>query len=488
MDKITSPVTTVNIEHRFFNEHIPTNQIVVVGKNFMQRKNQVLKFVEKTVKQIGYPYWDKAMVFSGSSNSFNRSASGDSINSVFIPFVRDSQHVVNAGLQIIMTPVDTSYKYLCDWQYSDSINTGNSGKKQSLLLMQLDKNVFGSRLYKVLDSVAFGQEPGKSARFVRIISSTLSGKPGPTHYAGKGNGYYEWVTVTICSEVHIQNSGWNYGCAPDDPNCNGWHLETQCEDYISYVYVDSDGGTGSGGSGGEPTVPDGNGDGGSGSGAPPNCNTGSGSGTNTNPCGPGWVTEEEPEANYEILNNCTNPCIYNSVNTAIDLNCKNKISNFLNGTFSNSQNFHLLFTDGAFTGTLATADAKTITAPINPSSTEIKTSIKFNITRLSGASKEYIAATILHEAIHAWIDYQYPIPVENTEQHNLMASTNRFNLMVIALMEMFPNLNQQDAIDLTWGGLYETILFNNLPSSERQRIVDTNENYRTRINGSGTPC
>ena len=105
---------------------------------------------------------------------------------------------------------------------------------------------------------------------------------------------------------------------------------------------------------------------------------------------------------------------------------------------------------------------------------------------MGSASKEYIAATILHEVVHAWIDYKFTNPIDNAHQHSLMAGTNRFNLMRSALLEMYPNMNSQDATDLTWGGLYNTIEFSNLTPAERDRIIQTNSNYKN--NTKGTHC
>lgn len=189
-----------------------------------------------------------------------------------------------------------------------------------------------------------------------------------------------------------------------------------------------------------------------------------------------------------LQNNVTNPCIKNSVDNAISLDCRNKITNFINQVFVNSETYHLYFEDGVLTGSSVNDDAYTTTGPLSSFPNEIKTIIKFNTSQLSGSSKEYIAATILHEAVHAWVNYKFPVPIENAEQHNLMASTYRFNMMFDALKEMFPNLNDQDAIDLTWGGMFDTILFNSKSATEKGRIVERNKDFKLRRNNTGTSC
>ncbi len=203
--------------------------------------------------------------------------------------------------------------------------------------------------------------------------------------------------------------------------------------------------------------------------------------------GGGGGGEENPPAVPEITNDVDDPCIKNSVNDAISRDCKNEITSFVNTVFGNSDKFHLKFSDEVFAGADATDDARASTGPIL-NYTETKTVISFNNGQLGNASKEYIAATILHEVVHAWIDYKFPTPIDNAHQHSLMAGSNRFNLMRSALLEMYPNLPPQDATDLTWGGLYNTIEYVNLSPTEKNRIEQTNSDYKNRTNNKGTPC
>jgi len=192
-----------------------------------------------------------------------------------------------------------------------------------------------------------------------------------------------------------------------------------------------------------------------------------------------------------FMNDCTDPCLHSSVDYATSRDCQNKVSTFLNNVFGISDHFDYQWSNAAFGGTNSSIDALTGLTPSISDPHGLKINTSFNTSQLGDASKEYIAATILHEAVHGWIDFTFPLfTVSNTQHHELMASADRFNMMKNALKEMFPNLPEQDAIDLTWGGLYNTILFNNLPSTEKARIIQENENYKHKSspNGKGTPC
>ena len=194
---------------------------------------------------------------------------------------------------------------------------------------------------------------------------------------------------------------------------------------------------------------------------------------------------DEPPSPPEIVNNVDDPCIRNSVISVVNGGCKNQITNFINTTFANSDQFHLQFNDAVLAGSSANVDAHTSCGPM-ADLTQMLTIITFNNSQLGNSSQEYLAATVLHEAVHAWIDHKFPDPIENAAQHQLMASTSRFALMREALMEMFPNLPLQDASDLTWGGLFETVLFNSLSNAEKSRIIEKNHAFKN--GNSGTPC
>lgn len=276
---------------KFFGTHLSSNPHIQALTGFMKRQDLKYNFVDKTVNQIGYPRWDKSLIASGTSRSSGgRGATGDSSNIVFIPFVRDSQNVVNAALLITTTPSDTAFRYLCDWQYYDSSATGLSGKELSLLLMQLDKNIFGERLYKITDSAAFGGV-GPATKYVRINSTSAT--IGQKNEYGRTSDYYVWVTTETCYsgyQLIPLNEGQVVGCPPG-PDCPFYTFETNCEFNSYLVLIVTGGGTG-GGSGGSSG---GGGTGGGGSGNPPNCQPTAVRGANANPnCDPGWQPVPTP--------------------------------------------------------------------------------------------------------------------------------------------------------------------------------------------------
>ena len=317
---VFSPAENKNdtiIEQAFFNKHRSANPTENALVNFVKRKNESLHFVEKTVKQIGYPRWDKILHQKKkniSTSSFGASVQADSSEIYYIPFVRDSQNFVNASMIITANTLDTSFEYKCDWQYSQLENNTNtitdSAEHFAIFFMQLDKVVFGYNEFKIIDTNIFRQQ-NKIAKKIRLSTPNQA-----------QNNLYSLVTTCQDANVYfqccpyIQDQGYCYGTAgvcDACPEC----LQSTCTMTYSYCwseYVNSGGGETGGGSTG------GGGDGSGGT--PPNpCNGtpenpapfAKGNSSNesnvVDPCeggGGGWVPiEDEPIDNATMVNYLT---------------------------------------------------------------------------------------------------------------------------------------------------------------------------------------
>jgi hypothetical protein len=158
IDRQPDKPINANPQSKFFNSHRSSDPLETALVNFIKRENDKSPFIDKVIKQIGYPYWDKGMTVS-KQHVRGRSASDSSII-VYIPFVRDSQNYVNASMAISVAPGDTSFKYLCDWQYASmTFSTGSiadtSAEKTALLFMALGRNIFGYSTYDISDKRLF---------------------------------------------------------------------------------------------------------------------------------------------------------------------------------------------------------------------------------------------------------------------------------------------------------------------------------------------
>ncbi len=283
------------VTDKFFNSHRsndPTEKALV---DYLKRVNEKEKFVGTTVKRIGFPRWDKILTPSFSRFA-GRTESDSSAITYYIPFVRDSQNYVNASMAIRTTPSDTTFSYLCDWQYSQMQNNTASYQDTAeyfaIFFMTLDKNVFGYNNFNITDKDLF-KNGNTEARFI-TLSNTNSNKNNLAELL---------MPVEVCQDVTVYFTDCTYPGHPDcTPTCDGcW----ECTSHYSYQYcwteyVDDGSGGGSGGGTG------GTGGGSSGGSTPPPCPSTPAARTEnvTNPCTGGWT----PNPGSGTSNFPENPC------------------------------------------------------------------------------------------------------------------------------------------------------------------------------------
>jgi hypothetical protein len=264
---------------RFFNSHRTSDKIEAALVNFIRKEDSKKYFVEKTIKQIGYPRWDKTLAKPKSSHG--RGAS-DSISTYYIPFVRDSQNYVNALMAIRTSQADTSFTYICDWQYSQSTFSSSavdtSAEGFALFFMMMDKIVFGHTDFVLTDTLLFSDRLIDSDTTLRVVHLlNTSGTAGRSNILI----YEECLQFAVCgspnSALCTGANGCDYlNCASEPDVCG--ILE------ICWEHEIGGGGSGGGGSGNPP-----------GGGGPPPCGNGNPQRSAlVSPCGPGWVPIPEP--------------------------------------------------------------------------------------------------------------------------------------------------------------------------------------------------
>lgn len=147
---------------KFFTQHQSADPYIRAVTGCIQRKNEKYGFVDKIIKQIGYPYWDRAMRIEPPRKNAYTETEPDSVNLTYIPFVRDGQHYVNAALIVKTTPADTVFHYLQDWQFStiahDSIFTGWNARDVFLAFATLDNAVFNRDRFVIKDTSIFSPQ------------------------------------------------------------------------------------------------------------------------------------------------------------------------------------------------------------------------------------------------------------------------------------------------------------------------------------------
>ncbi|WP_162429145.1 hypothetical protein [Mucilaginibacter sp. 14171R-50] len=202
-----------------------------------------------------------------------------------------------------------------------------------------------------------------------------------------------------------------------------------------------------------------------------------------------------PPNDYDIINKVKDPCLKAMVDATIQKDINFYINESMKSIFNQNTDFNIDFADAGPSNFISpTDDGKTdvthagfgnVTLPDGSKKLVLNTmdlTITLN-SNLGNSSKEYITASIMHEAFHAYLTYSQTI----VNQHLDMAR-NYINSMATQLQAMYPNLSPVDAKALAWGGLEREagILYTNLNTTEKNIISSTNALYK---NGTyGQPC
>mgnify|MGYP007115599262 FL=1 len=308
-------------EQRFFDSHRsndPTEKSLV---EYIRRQNEKYGFVPKTISQIGYPRWNKAITIQQKNSSPTSRGENSDTAVYYIPFVRDSQNYVNASMVIKVATSDTSFSYLCDWQYSQLQNNDTSvsdaAEHYGVFFMRLDKAVFGHNKFNILNSNLFSTAHGP-AEYVKLDSIV----------SPNVNSLIE--QVQLCQNVLIY---FNDCTTPDDPacipNCDRCWLCTSSFNYeycwMEYVETGGGGSGGTGGGGGPGSGGTGGGSGGGGT-PPEPCDGPQGllAGRGDLPCDdePGWeplpIGDNPPATPCESLKSLFNQPALNTTSIITD--------------------------------------------------------------------------------------------------------------------------------------------------------------------------
>jgi hypothetical protein len=113
--------------------------------------------------------------------------------------------------------------------------------------------------------------------------------------------------------------------------------------------------------------------------------------------------------------------------------------------------------------------------------------IRLNVNTLPSASREYVAATIYHEIIHAALEKAGHL--SELDSHTKMVGY--IGKMAMTLRALYPSLSSDEATALCWGGLQDTQAWatqvNNNPSYANY-VQAINATHKIRANGAGSAC
>jgi hypothetical protein len=194
------------------------------------------------------------------------------------------------------------------------------------------------------------------------------------------------------------------------------------------------------------------------------------------------------DAPVTIVNNVKDPCLHGMVDDAISKDITFDIKQSMNSIFGTNADFNIIYEDGPLgqSSEDGLTDPLAIDGPKRPdnsfiSITSLSLQITLNSTTLTGASKEYIAATIIHESLHAYFFAQ-----NISFQHDVMYQ-QYIPWFMSTLQTLYPGMSDFDAKSLALGGLdYGTGMLESTDAALVNSYRLDNDSYKS--GHSGTPC
>jgi hypothetical protein len=184
----------------------------------------------------------------------------------------------------------------------------------------------------------------------------------------------------------------------------------------------------------------------------------------------------------DITKNVDDPCLSATLDAAIDDNLSNNINEILQNTFNCKTDLNINFLDEDLNNPIKDANTQTI----SNGKGRLDFNVTLNIGVLPEASKEFTAATIYHEIVHAYLRTG---GLTDRNLHEIVIAEKYQSQIESSLHSLFPNISDLDAKALSWGGLMETPAWDKFKTANPKDALDLEvANSKHRIHDKGTPC
>ena len=195
------------------------------------------------------------------------------------------------------------------------------------------------------------------------------------------------------------------------------------------------------------------------------------------PCPPTVVTQY-------IIDNLNDPCLKTVLANLKNNNLSGKIANIINDVFGSSDKVNITFNEkNAPTDTIP---AQTIGS--TSSNGVFNAVITLNLAQVGEGSQEYKAIIMVHEVLHAYMDYNTTYKSQ-LEQHQQMVQ-KYVNDIKAFIQGLYPTLSDPDAYAIILNGMGDIYKGNQTAYNAVLHSFNTSQaNYEFQRSGlSGTPC
>ncbi len=209
------------------------------------------------------------------------------------------------------------------------------------------------------------------------------------------------------------------------------------------------------------------------------------------------TSQNQPSStnNANIYNKVKDPCLYRLVEAARDRDIVYNINASMNKIFKSSASFDLYFEEAKLPYDID-GDTKAsgmlgkiflmpdgVTIDRIASLDQINVTIRLNSSTLPNASEEYVTATILHEALHAY--FRMTRSQEAFDHYSMVKEYIPW--FDAALKSIYPKMDEADRVALAYGGLMQDVAFTMGDQNAMKSLYGAvNDVYkRAKV---GTPC
>jgi hypothetical protein len=467
IDKFEVQKPQVSSVEKFLNLPTSTSPEVKRIAERLRELNKRRGFLNEIAKQDGFPVWHKVILNKPATNQRQTSARTNNTNDtiVYIPLVPENSNHVAAFIYArlndsINLQLHRGNNYAA-YGFGNVQDSTDNAERLALQIMVLDNIVFGHKRFKLLDNRLFssvGSWSGSTERFLEIQEPQTNGSRNSSH---RSSGHWETGTITHCSWMTNRHCTQSGQCASGTcDNCSlcvttAWGCVTTVRYYFvsddeswNYTY-NNPSGQGGGGSynGSTPT-------------GPIACNPQPLLDNGLIPCPAGNTTGFIP-APAALLDEVDDSQVDDTcLQKVIDIVTRPKLTNYISKTY-NAQGYTSSTThryavkyeiDTALVGQNGQptpGHSNTVTLPNGTH----EVTITLNTKLFQNSTNEWVATVILHELMHGILKVNSPQDSTNELAHKAMFNRGIPIYIWQSLKEIFPLIDENDAIALGMDGL-----------------------------------
>lgn len=259
--KQSTTLTAIDPTIKFFNLSATVTPSVKKIAEKIKLQNEQTHFVAEFVKTQGNPIWDKAVITTMQARNSGRTSSTTTTSNneefVLIPLALQDSNQVHGAIWCKVNGDSVAFKLLdgskYNWYNAHPDSTGLTGEQLTLLLLKLDRVAFGDSIFKIKDSLAFGINVSRQARYIKItdeVNSNIISNNAPSR-SSVGHWEYYWYNFSYVT-YEPNKCGCDATPCPD----GSMHEVYKTQNFSGNIWIEDDnwntpneGGTGGGGGG-----------------------------------------------------------------------------------------------------------------------------------------------------------------------------------------------------------------------------------------------